>query len=519
VLLAGIGSVPLIDPDEGRYAWAARVMARDGLSLTPYFNHEPRFAKPAPITWLQALSCRALGESEGALRLPGALLALAAVVVVHGVAAEVGGAWAGLLAGAILVTSFRFPVVARQALVDAPLTLAFAGAMAALRRVVVSVGEAERARALLGAHVFIAMGVLLKGPIAILLPWLALGVYALAGRRRDLLVGARAGRAILVLAAIALPYFLGMLALHGPAWLREVVVRQHVERFRGIDFGQPSERGLDYFLQVLPGDLLPWTPAMVVALVLLWRGRATWSGAERESHRFLLAWVGVTVAVFSLSRFKLPHYVLPAFAPLAVVTGVALGRPGTSRLAGAVATLPGIGTLAVLAFAAARGLGEATGTAPALLAVGLVASLAFAVALLARPPARAGVLLLAGVTALAYVALSAGVAPVLAARYRPERRLAAAVPAGARVGLYSHWSSAFIYYAGRRVAVVTDHEDLERFARSGGRAVVLCPDPPPPEVLASGGRLIDRGEVLAPRLEDLWRPRPPAYLALYEVTR
>jgi 4-amino-4-deoxy-L-arabinose transferase-like glycosyltransferase len=86
VLFAGLGAVPLMQPDEGRNAEVAREMAVNGSWLVPTLEGHPYLDKPAAYFAAVALSLKALGTNEWGARLPSALCGLAILACLYGFA-------------------------------------------------------------------------------------------------------------------------------------------------------------------------------------------------------------------------------------------------------------------------------------------------------------------------------------------------------------------------------------------------------------------------------------------------
>src|SRR5512138_226349 len=78
-----LGRIPLIDPDEGRYAEIPREMLERGDFITPYLNYVKYFEKPPLHYWLNAISFGIFGENEFAARFPGALMGLLTVLLTY----------------------------------------------------------------------------------------------------------------------------------------------------------------------------------------------------------------------------------------------------------------------------------------------------------------------------------------------------------------------------------------------------------------------------------------------------
>ena len=97
-----LGTIPLIDPDEGRYAEIPREMLERGDFITPFLNYVKYFEKPPLHYWLNALSFSLFGENEFAARFPGALMGLMTVLLTYHVGRKLFGRREGLLAALIL---------------------------------------------------------------------------------------------------------------------------------------------------------------------------------------------------------------------------------------------------------------------------------------------------------------------------------------------------------------------------------------------------------------------------------
>ena len=171
--LAGLGRPAIGDSDEAFYAEAGREMVASGDWLTPHYNYELRFQKPILFYWLVAATYRVAGVGEAQARLWSALAGLGLALVT----AAAGRRWrdpaTGLLAGAIVATSFGYFSIARLALPDLPLAFFVTVTIyAALVGTLDDTGRAHRWLALAGAAA--GCGFLTKGPVGVLIPALVL---------------------------------------------------------------------------------------------------------------------------------------------------------------------------------------------------------------------------------------------------------------------------------------------------------------------------------------------------------
>jgi 4-amino-4-deoxy-L-arabinose transferase-like glycosyltransferase len=313
--LTGMG---LIGPDEPRYAWVAREMARSGDWVTPRLWGQAWFEKPALPYWLAAAAFRCGLGADWAPRLPVACLSLLFLLLFYWrIKVEFGPA-AARYAAAVLATSAGWVAYSRAAVFDMPLTATCSAAMLALLAWL----DRRQPRWLIAAAVFLGLAVLAKGLVAPALAGLTLLCWAArkgAGIIRELLRPVP----VLVFAVVCLPWYGLCYARNGSIFLREFFWKHHFERYAAgaLAHNQPPW----YFLPVLALFLLPWTP-LAAAL----NPAAVWK--EGRSF-FLLLWAVVTVVFFSFSRDKLPGYVLPALPPLAALAGIGLARKRPKLLA------------------------------------------------------------------------------------------------------------------------------------------------------------------------------------------
>jgi 4-amino-4-deoxy-L-arabinose transferase-like glycosyltransferase len=312
-LLWQLGGTPLFDVDEGAFSEATREMLASGDWGHTTLNGVDRFDKPIGIYWLQAASVSWFGLGEFALRLPSALACWVMALVLSAFATRRWGERVGLLAGVLTVTTLGFQMIGRAATADGVLNLLLVLATLDAWRFL----ESGRKAPLRRAYAWVALGLLVKGPIAVLVPGAAVLVWCTASRRWAPLRRALAdvpGWAILL--GLALPWYLYALDRHGMAFIEGFLLRHNVERFTGTIGGHAGSPL--YYLGVLPLLALPWTPLL---LPVLRRWPATWAD---PAGRFLLGWAAFVVLFFSFASTKLPHYLLYGHAPLVLLMARAL---------------------------------------------------------------------------------------------------------------------------------------------------------------------------------------------------
>jgi 4-amino-4-deoxy-L-arabinose transferase-like glycosyltransferase len=312
-LLLALGSAPLFDVDEGAFSQATRELLASGDWWHTTLNGEARFDKPIGVYWLQAMSVWALGLNEFALRLPSALSGWLLALVCAQFTAHRLGLLAGAATGVVIVTSAGLGLIFRAATADALLNLLIVLAVLDAWRFV----EAGSHTPLRRAYLWVGLGLLVKGPVAVVVPAATFVLWAVSCQRWGSLRSAVFdGPGWALLLAVAVPWYAYALNRHGMAFVDGFFLRHNLQRFSGILEGHGG--GFFYYLLVLPVLCMPWTPLVVAGLARLphwWRDGL---------GRYLLIWAAFVFVFFSLSGTKLPHYVLYGFAPLAIFAGCSL---------------------------------------------------------------------------------------------------------------------------------------------------------------------------------------------------
>lgn len=354
-----LGRLGLIDPDEPFYAQTAVEMLDRHDWVTPHIFGHPQFEKPPLFYWLACVSFSALGRSELAARLPGALSATLLVFLTWAFGRRAFGQRAGLLAGIVLASGVAFAVTARMMLTDVVFAACVCAACFAFWRAAEpgtdAAPEERRTRWVVLSLVMSALAVLTKGPLGSLIPGLAAFAWLRLTRRPFPARGAGLALAAALYALIALPWYVVMLADYRWDYVRAFFLHENLERLYRAE--HPSNNRLDYYPAVLILGSFPWIPLVGLTLMrvrsLLARGGAA---------LYLACWFVTSFVFFTIAQSKLPTYILFLFVPLALLAGVtldALLREGfrgraERRVALALAAFQALGVCAAFAFPAYR---------------------------------------------------------------------------------------------------------------------------------------------------------------------
>jgi 4-amino-4-deoxy-L-arabinose transferase-like glycosyltransferase len=315
LFFVGLGSLPLVEPDEGRNSEVGREMLASGDWTTPHYDTLPYLDKPAVFFWLEAASFRIAGVSEWAARFPSALAALGTLLLTWFLAGRMFAGAAALRAGIVFATCPLVIILARLAIFDMTLVLFITVALVCYW---MARSPRREKRLMWEAGFFAGMGLasITKGPVGFILPLLTVVAFEVArGRPGELKrIGWLSGLAVFFL--IALPWFIAV-SLRNPGFPRYAFWEESLVRFTAG--GVRRGGSLFYYIPVYFGGLLPWSLFLLLAAV---NRVSRWKELRDERQApvlYLLVWSAVVLVFFSISHSKLPAYILPACVPLSLL--------------------------------------------------------------------------------------------------------------------------------------------------------------------------------------------------------
>jgi 4-amino-4-deoxy-L-arabinose transferase-like glycosyltransferase len=324
----GLGAFGLTGADEPRYAQIAREMLARHDWIVPTLNGSPWLEKPALLYWKMMNSYAIFGVSDWAARIPAAAHATA---VVFGIfffmrrfrfaseldAAMIGASSAGMIG------------FGRGASTDMLVSAPFALAMMSWW----TWRQTNKKLWLLIFYGLLGVGALAKGPVAPALAVLVVGAYAVLRRDGKMFLRSLSIPGFVLFFAIVLPWYLAV-QHRVPQFFRVFFVEHNLERF-GTNLYQHSQP-FWYYVPVFLLATIPWTLFAVLALIdagrnALKRWRANSQPIDGEPTTvdaadddglpsFLFIWIVVPIIFFSISRAKLPGYILPSIPAAALLT-------------------------------------------------------------------------------------------------------------------------------------------------------------------------------------------------------
>ncbi|HUY35191.1 MAG TPA: glycosyltransferase family 39 protein [Pirellulales bacterium] len=474
VFFTNLGVPRLWDDDEPKNAECAREMFAGGDWVVPTFNDELRYDKPVLLYWLMMAAYQTFGVHEFAARFPSAVLAVVTTLATYHLGRLLFQPRVGLWAALAMSTSVLFVIAGRAATPDSTLIcsttlamLAFVSATWGARRTMAGADTLADfvPKSWIGwATVYAAMGVgvLAKGPAAVVPPIAVIGLYLLCAKQWAVTVRGsrirwwkrsvralspraccevawqmRPWTALAVVAAIALPWYLAVGLRSDGDWLAGYLGTHNIGRF--LKPMEGHQVPIVYYIPAVALGFFPWSVFLPLGLSHLAR-RARRDPAW-AAYVFVACWAGLYIGFFSFSRTKLPSYVLPAYPALALIVAAFveqwLREPATVRR---WLLWPALGTIAVAG-------------------VGLLVGLPLAAARFFPGESALGLI---GVAPLA-----GGLAAICLAARRPQRAaLTVAVMAVVFVTALFGFGAVQVFYARQRVQGCFDAEGVRKFFKT-----------------------------------------------------
>lgn len=354
--LLSLGLYPLYDTTEARYGEMARLMYETQNWITPQFDYNvPFWGKPPFHTWISALSFQLFGVSEFFARLPHFLCGMVTCALVYQFTKHLTTSAKATFALLVLCSSLGFIIAIGMVMTDSALLMAYTLAMISFWHCF------NHHKAALYGHLFfaaVALGMLIKGPVAVVLMAIALIIWSLwQGSFVKAIKSLPWKTGLPLCSLITLPWYLAA-EIKTPGFLEYFIVGEHIQRFlvsgwEGDLYGSAHNkpRGTIWLYWLLCA--FPWSFVLVKDAFDKVRGKVTKTSSQLSESPlkitpYLIGWVLAPLILFSLAGNILPIYVLPGFGAMAVLVAIRHDMTKKKQLA-ASATLA-IVLVAVAAF-------------------------------------------------------------------------------------------------------------------------------------------------------------------------
>ena len=344
-------TIPLVGPDEPRYAQIAREMFLRGDWITPKLGGFDWFEKPALLYWLQIISYKIFGINEFAARFGSAIFGLGTVFyllllgkIVQSPKSKVQSPvttdkgqlttdefanWLALIAA----SSIGLIVFSRGASFDIILTFPITASLVGF-----FIFDRSDKKSFFTFHFplsifyfFIGIALIAKGLVGVVFPLAIVGFYYVLSWKlpnKTFILSLIWGTILSLL--IAAIWYVPMYQANGWKFINEFFVQHHFQRYLSNKYQHPQP--FWFFFLVLPLMTIPWLPFFLASIWEFLQSSKFKVQSSKFGHqncdlrRFAFAWMFVPLVFFSVSGSKLPGYILPALPGALILTALYVGK-------------------------------------------------------------------------------------------------------------------------------------------------------------------------------------------------
>jgi len=317
--------------DEIFYFTSTQEMLQTGDVLSPTYFGEDRFQKPILYYWLVLLSYKIFGVNWFGARFVAVIFAALSVCVTWLMGKNLFNRRVATLSAVVLMTVPLFFRHAKNVVPDMALNFFIVASMyCAIRFIQCSVGilggelrkGSTSARYSILFFVCCALGFMIKGFIALIVPFLTVVLFSFGNRGSKILSTMRFGRGILIMLLIICPWFLYMIATHGQTYLDYMLVDETKNRLITEGTGNVLLKVVStfldhclFYLNVIGSYFAPWSVFLIAAIPLAFL-RVRSKAKTGQGLSLLLIWFFVVFCFFALIYFSINHYMLVLSTPL-----------------------------------------------------------------------------------------------------------------------------------------------------------------------------------------------------------
>jgi len=312
--LPGISTIPPLDRDEPRFTQASRQMLDTGDYVDIRFQEEARHKKPVGIYWLQSVVVGLIGGDRSLIwkyRLVSFLGAILAVLLTFWTARAFLAPESAFFAALLFAATILIGVEAHIAKTDAALLAVIVLAQGILARIWAE--PSPRGRGFVAMFwLCLGLGILIKGPIVFLVCGGTLAALCLWDRDLRWLKRLNPVSGVPLMLLIAMPWYVLIGFTTDGAFYHEAIGKDFLGKIASGQESHGAPPGVHTAVM-----LATFWPASAFLLATLPNIRRT---LGHPGVKFALCWAVPTWLVFELTATKLPHYVLPVFPALAILT-------------------------------------------------------------------------------------------------------------------------------------------------------------------------------------------------------
>ena len=316
ILLVYVLGAPLdiMEVDAAQYASISLEMLKSGNWLEVLDRNEDYLDKPPLLFWLSALSFKLFGIGNWQYKLPSILFSLLGLLSTYKLGKRLYNERVGHYASLIFGSSFALIMINNDIKTDTILVSSIVFSLWML----VSAIETNKWKYFLGSAIGISAAMLTKGPIGLMMPFLAIGGHVVLKRSWKSVLNTKWLLVILLVAIALVPMCVGLYEQHGSDGLKFYFWTQSFGRITGESEWRNDTTPL-YFFHVFAWSFLPWT---LIGFWAVFRELVFFRSSlkSKGSELYLISGIVLVWLALSMSKFKLPHYIFVVYPMVSILT-------------------------------------------------------------------------------------------------------------------------------------------------------------------------------------------------------
>ena len=330
----GISNHGLWSADEPRVAEIGREMLLTGNWAVPTLNQRPFLEEPPLYYGALALTFKTLGISDKVARIPSAFFALASILVVFFMANFLFGPRIALFSALILATSGEYFRVAHTVIVDSALSFFIVSSMGLFIVGYLSDNNRKKLLCYILMYVSCSLAFFTKGFIGIVIPGLGILAFLVADRNIKEIFKMRLWLGALIFLFMTLPWFIALWHQGGTEHLYAFLIHNHLQRFIPGSFSHEASghhHPFYYYLIEFPVGFLPWSLLLIPVVAYAFSKTAKSHAPWEKGRLFAKCWFFAGIIFLSVASTKRTLYLMPIFAPIAILTAMYISSTLTSQ--------------------------------------------------------------------------------------------------------------------------------------------------------------------------------------------
>lgn len=311
----------IMEGDSAQYILMSEDIFKNGEYLKFYLRGDNFLDKPPLLFWSSALSYNLFGVSEWAYRLPSLLVFILGFYSTYRLAKIFYGAEVGILAALLLASSLTAFLATQDVRTDTLLT----GNVITSVWLLAEYLRNPRKKYFFAGFFFVGLGLLSKGPIAVMVPILAIGSHLLLSREFNKILHPqwlfRWFLGLIFVLILLLPMMVGLYEQFGINGLTFFFWTQSFGRITGQQTQYINDIGHTFFIHTFLWIFLPWSFLTVASIFSELLNRIKKIGFLSHDEEwisyggFILPFIAL-----SFSHYKLPHYLYVTLPFAAIFT-------------------------------------------------------------------------------------------------------------------------------------------------------------------------------------------------------